>query len=370
MRILYMIPDLGLGGAERLVSWLAPQLKRWGHTVSVVSQYNANASPLESSLAEQGVQLGFLGKRKGLDLRMVPRIAREIRAFGPDVVHSHSPHVLRYLFPAALAARGGAIVHTVHNLAEHETSGPGRLLQYVAFRAGVVAVGVGETVAASVQRVYRLQECRYIANGIPVSEFSVRPSGGPERRGLGIPAGVPVFVHVGRFSEQKNHLALLTAFASSRLQALDAHLVLVGDGHLRSTMEAFARDRGIAERVRFLGRRHDIVGLLHLADAFVLSSTWEGNPLSVMEAMAAGLPVVATSVGGVPEIVSMDTGELVPPGNLAALEGAMYSLASDLALAQVKGASAARVAATRFDATIMARAYERLYAELIGYGAT
>jgi len=360
-----MIPTLGTGGAERLVASLAPELRRCGHSVGVVSQYDGRGSWLAGQLESQGIELRFLGKRRGLDLRMIPRMARAIRDFRPDVVHSHSAHVLRYAIPAVLLSRPCPIVHTLHNLAERETDRPGAVLQFVAFRAGVTSVAIGQAVAESMQRLYRLAPRRIIPNGIRVSEFEEVPGSRQEiRSALGLPPQSPVFIAVGRFSEQKNHAALLEAFASDRLRALGTHLLLAGDGELRGALVETAGVLRLGERVHFLGTRQDVPGLLHAADVFVLTSRWEGNPLSVMEAMAAGRPVVATSVGCVPELVSPDTGRLVAPGDGAGLECAMFELASDLALAQAKGRSAARVARERFDVSVMARAYERLYHEL------
>ncbi len=366
MRILQVTPTLEMGGAERVVVSIVPHLLRWGHTVGVVAQYDATGSWIEKRLASQGIEVQFLGKRPGLDVRMVPRIARAIGRFRPDIVHSHSSHVLRYAIPAVVLSARCPIVHTLHNLAEHESDSPGKILQYVAFRAGVAPVAIGQAVADSMRRVYRLAPRRIIANGIPVADFAL-PSESREalRAALALPPGAPTFVAVGRLMEQKNHTALLHAFASDRLRAVGAHLLLVGDGELRRALEDTARELGLEGRIQFLGVRPDVPRLLHAADVFVLASRWEGNPLSVMEAMAAGRPVVATAVGCVPELVSDSTGRLVAPGDVAALESAMFQLACDLPLARAKGAAAARGARERFDSSRMARAYEQLYQELV-----
>lgn len=366
MRILQMIPTLGTGGAERLLASLVPQLRSWGHAVGVVSEYDGRCGWLAGQLESQGVELHFLGKRRGLDVRMIPRMARAIRDFRPQVVHSHSPHVLRYAIPAVLLSARCPIVHTLHNMAERETDLPGAILQFLAFRAGVAPVAIGHAVAESIRRLYRLAPRVVIPNGIPVSEFEAPPRVGQELRGtLALPPDAPVFIAVGRLCEQKNHAALLDALASDRLRALGSHLLIAGDGELRGALEETTRSLRLGDRVHFLGTRRDIPRLLHAADVFVLSSLWEGNPLSVMEAMAASRPVVATAVGCLPELVSRDTGRLVAPGDRGGLEAAMFQLASDLSLARACGRASARVARQRFDAAVMARSYEHLYEELI-----
>jgi glycosyltransferase involved in cell wall biosynthesis len=366
MRILQLIPTLWVGGAERMVATLARRLRGSGHAVGVVSMFGPSASgaSIDPDLASEGIEVHFLDKRHGVDPRMIPRTARVLADFEPDVVHTHLG-VLKYLLPALAAARGCRVVHTVHNLAEREVERPSRLIQYLAFRSRVVPVAIGEAVAESVRRVYRLRTCRVIPNGIAVSDFAPSPQVRKEARAeLGIAPGAPVFLAVGRFNPQKDQATLVRAFASSRLRAAGARLLLVGDGELRAEAERLARALGASDRVRFLGVRADVPRLLAAADVFVLSSRWEGNPLSVMEAMAAGRSVVATAVGCVPELVPEGAGRVVPPGDAAALEAAMLELANDPPLAHARGAVAAEIARTRFDVSQMTRAYEDLYAEV------
>lgn len=145
---------------------------------------------------------------------------------------------------------------------------------------------------------------------------------------------------------------------------MGAHLLLAGEGELRPSLERLARQLGAADRTRFLGVRVDVAELLASADVFVLASLWEGNPLVVMEAMSAGKPVVATAVGCLPELVPASAGELVAPGDDAALARAMARLAGDPGRASAQGAAAQRTARERFDEAVMVAAYERLYAEV------
>jgi glycosyltransferase involved in cell wall biosynthesis len=364
MRVLQLIPTLWIGGAERVVGTLARRLRGAGHDVGVVSLFGRSASWIEADLEAAGVELRFLDKRPGLDPRMIPRIARAVAAFRPDVIHSHL-YVLKYALPAIVAARRCPVVHTIHNLAEREVEAPSRAIQYVAFRAGVVPVAIGEAVAESVRRVYGLRACRVVPNGIPVSDFAAAPGARDAVRAeLGLPASAPVFLAVGRFDPQKDHPTLVRAFASPHLRDTGAHLLLAGSGGLRGQAERIARELGAADRIHFLGVRRDVPRLLAAADAFVLASRWEGNPLSVMEAMASGKPVVATAVGCVPELVPDSAVSLVAPGDPEALAAAMRALAVDLPRARRKGSAAAELARTRFDADGMTRAYETLYAEV------
>lgn len=354
MRIVQVVPSLDVGGAERMAALLSRELAVLGHDVALVSLFDPAGSWIEAELRAAGVPLRFLGKRPGLDPRMIPRLRRVLAELRPDVVHTHL-HALKY-------ALGHAGVHTVHNLAEHEADRVDRLLHHVAFRRGVVPVAIGEAVAESLRRVYRITPRFTIPNGIPVAACRAPEGARAEVRAeLGIPEDTPVFLTVGRLNAQKNHAALLAAFETLRgTSPRGARLLVAGEGELRRAL-----GRQASEGVEFLGVRKDVPRLLAAADVFVLASTWEGNPLVVMEAMAAGLPVVATAVGCVPELVSARTGRLVAPGDVPALATAMAAMAADLPAARAFGDAGAAVARERFDASVMARAYEALYAGMV-----
>jgi hypothetical protein len=144
MRVLHVIPTLVVGGAERMVARLAGHLHRWGHTVSVAVMYDSQGTWIEAELISAGVPLHFLGKRPGLDLSMIPRLARVIAGFRPDVLHTHM-YVLKYCLPALVIGGRCRIVHTLHSVAGAEVEFASRILQQFAFRAGVVPVAIGGT---------------------------------------------------------------------------------------------------------------------------------------------------------------------------------------------------------------------------------
>lgn len=359
MRVVQVVPSLDVGGAERMAALLALELRRAGVEASLVSLFAPTGSWIEAELRREGVPLTFLGKRPGLDLRMVGSLARALRALGPDVVHTHL-HVLKYVLPAWALVPRARVVHTLHNLAEHELEAHSRGVHRLAFRLGVVPVAIGDAVARSVQAVYGRPAGAVIPNGIPVA--AVRPPEGARAAvvaELGLPPAAPILLAVGRLNPQKNHALLLEAFADPRLAA--AHLLLAGEGALREELARRASEHGVADRVHFLGVRADVPRLYGAADALVLPSSWEGNPLVVMEAMAAGVAVVATAVGCVPELVTAETGWLVPPGEARALADALAAVVADRDAAARRGLAGLARATARFDAPVMARAYLALY---------
>jgi len=363
-RLLQLIPSLPVGGAERMLLDLVTHLDQDRYEITVVSLHRLG-SQVERDLASSGVEVVYLGKRMGFDPRMFHRVAAAVRRARPDVVHTHRP-VLSYALPSFLGRLRGRVVHTVHNLAEREVAGRLRKASHhVAFRLGVAPVAICGAVAESITRLYGRPPRAVIPNGIDVRRFAAPAvPRGAWRRQLGLDARAVVFAFVGRLSPQKDPGTLLRALATARLAPWV--LLVSGDGELRAELEAQAEGLGLLGRVRFLGIRSDVPELLAASDVFVLPSRYEGHPLSAMEAMAAGRPVIATAVGGVPEVVRDGvTGLLVPPGDAVALAGAIGRLGRDEGLRQEMGRRGGLLAAEAFDVSRMAEAYDRLYQEVL-----
>jgi glycosyltransferase involved in cell wall biosynthesis len=365
IRVLEILASLRRAGAERMAVSLACRLDPRRFETGVVSLFDAFPGGLEPVLAEAGVDTWHLGKHSGFDPRMVARLYRVMRAFRPAVVHTHS-YVLRYSLPAGLAARTGAMVHTVHNLAAKEVDLAGRLIHRAAFKRRVAAVAVGEQVRRSFRELYGAEPAATIPNGIDLEAFR-RPGARQRwRQENGFAEGDFLIASVARLEPQKNPLGLIESFAQAFGDAPHPHLLLAGDGSLREIARECAVRRGVAGRVHFLGVRAEVAEMLAACDLFAMSSHWEGSPLAVMEAMAAGLPVVATAVGGVPELVADgETGLLVPPGEVRTFAAALASLAGDPDRRHELGAAAVRRAAA-FSVDAMVASYAGLFERLAG----
>ena len=367
MRVLHVVPDLMPYGVENMVASLLRSLDRARFQTGVISLYAEPPGGLDDSLRDAGVRLYHLGKRRGLDLRMYPRIMRVLREFQPDILHTHN-YVLRYTYPVAAAMRVRGMVHTIHNVADREVDRAGVRLQRFAFRRGVRAVTIAEEVSASFRRVYGFPEAAVIPNAIPVRQYGAPAvSRAAWRARNGVAANEFVYLSVARFWPQKDHKTLLEAFAKGPGRNPGARLLLAGEGALRDATAALAERLGMAAQVTFLGQRADIADALGAADVFVLSSRWEGNPLSVMEAMSAGRAVLATSVGAVGELVRHGRdGLLVEAGDVAGMADAMCLLEAQPALLEKMGNSGRERALERFDLPPMVRAYSQLYEQILG----
>lgn len=368
IKVVHIVPMLSPGGAERVAVHIVRGLNRERYEPVVVSFTGRLECDLDCLLEEAGVEVRYLGKRPGFDYRMYARLHPVLRECQPDIVHTHL-HVLRYALPSLLLLQRASLLHTVHNLADREIEPRARWIQRYALNHGVVPVAVAQEVALSLRRLYGIQQCRVISNGIPTDCYA-RPkaprSEWRARQGFG--DDDVLFVCVARFAPQKNHALLLKAFAQGPASDPKAHLVLAGEGVLREQLEEQAKNLGLTRQVHFLGLRTDIPDVLSAMDVFVLTSDWEGNPLSVMEAMASGLPIVSTAAGGVPDLFeSGKEGFIVQPGDAQGLSHSMASLLGDQEARRSLGRAAARRAKENFDVSTMVQAYEELYENMVDH---
>lgn len=357
IRVLEVLATLKPAGAERMVLTLSSALNRARFEPFVVSLYDPFDGGLDCDFQSAGVHPMYLGKRPGLDLRIFSRLAGTIRSVQPHIIHTHS-YVMRYAVPARWLARSRAReVHTVHNLAAREVDRAGALIHRHAFRRGVVPVAVGAEVARSFEQQYGFAP-ELIPNGIDLSRY-MRPGVRERWRAEhGFATSDLLVISVARLDEQKNPLLLLEAFADAATPR--AHLLYVGGGALADRVRASA-----PERVHLLGARRDVPDILVAADVFALASDWEGYPLAVLEAMAAGLPVCATAVGGVPEAVEHGvSGLLSPAGDASGLAANLRAMLTDEPLRARLGKAAA-AASAGFSATTMVGRYESLFERLV-----
>jgi glycosyltransferase involved in cell wall biosynthesis len=310
-----------VGGAERVVLDLARVQRAEGHRVAVVTLSNVRGA-MAPEFHRVVDTLEAVPKWRGTDPSLPLRLARWFRAHGTDVVHTHNELPLIYAAPGGKLARA-TVVHSKHGTVA--VSRRQHWLRRAAARAADRFVAVSEATADVARQT---SECTpgklsVIINGTDLSRFPA-DKGARERvrAELGIPAGARVLVSVGRLVKEKNHALLLRA--ASPLLADGRRLVVVGDGPMREDVRALAGALPRHDFVHLTGGRRDVPDLLAAADAWILSSDTEGLPIGLLEAWAAGLPVIATSVGGIPATVDHEvTGILVPKGDEAALTAAM-----------------------------------------------
>ncbi len=369
MHVLFVHSDLVGGGVERVLVTIARQLSGMRRTICYCPA-NHPEPPGEFLRELRGQGIEAVRIRPPLLSPLYPlRLARVIRRLRPDVVHLHGTTLgvvgglLRPLLP-----RPPVFIYTQHTcIRQHDKPWLQRAARMTFHRLdGIACVSraVREELISLVPRAGG-GNVRVIYNGIELGPF-LEPLGDERRRALrremGERAGWPVIVSVGLLRRVKGYHVLLEALRRVAADGVGAALAIAGEGEERERLEELAREMGIAERVRFLGWRGDVADILRAADIYVQPSLTEGMPMSVMEAAAAGLAIVATDVGGTGEIVEDGrSGLLVPPGDAGALAEALATVLRDAELRAQLGEAARRRAREMFDAAEMARAYAEFY---------
>lgn len=351
LQILEVVPSLEIGGAERLVCLLAAELPRLGAGVSVVSLYDGGSTAISAELERLGTPVYKLGKHRGPDLGVFGRLRSAIAAVQPDVIHTHL-YSLRYAWRLGAGIGQPMGVHTVHSLASTEADRFGRFVRRRALRRGWRFVCCSGPVMADAVRVYGDAGFVEIPNGALGHPFdgAVRP----RAQGSGIR-----LICVARLSRHKAPMLVLQAFAKARrLAKAELELEFVGGGPLYGELQQEVQRLGLAGCVRLVGERSDVAERLANADVFVLGSRFEGLPMAVIEAMFSGLPVIATRVGGVGELVDdRHSGYLVDPGDDEALAGAIVKLVDAPALRVSMGLAGRERASRYFSSAAMAQKY-------------
>lgn len=358
MTILHLVDTLGIGGAERVVVHLAKGFLQRGHRVAVACLYEAGA--LAEPLREAGIPVHVLSKLEGPHLPTLWKLARVIRASGAEVIHTHNPQVHHYGVAAGKLAGVRAVVNTLHGTNNFDGCGRAALLLY-----GAAGLGTGAIAAVSEasQRFFEAvpflprRKLTVVYNGIPAEPFMELEQP---------PENVLTFGMVGRLVPIKDHRTALEAFAEVVEQRPASHLAIAGDGPMSESLKEQAARLGVEPKVSLHGAVSDIPAFLQGIHIFVMSSLSEGMPMSLLEAMAAGRPVVATAVGGIPEIVEgSGCGWLCPRGSATQLARAMQE-AAESAERREKGAAGRAWVLQHCTLDAMVERYEQIFNSLIG----
>ena len=353
MKVVQVIPEFGIGGAETMCENLSLALVREGVDVVAVSLYDYH-SLITERMEKNGISVVYLNKKKGLDFRVIIRLAKLLRTIKPDVVHTHL-YSLKYAYIAAKIAGVKTIVHTMHNIAQKESTPKNRKLNKFFFRqCGVIPVALSGNIKKTIEEEYWLA-----SNSIPVIYNGVDLTKCKKKENSILHDPIKV-IHVGRFSEQKNHIGLIKEFRAFHNLYKHSMLLLVGNGELQDTIYNEVKKIGLSDSVQFLGTRDDVYDLLKESDIFVLPSLYEGVPMTIIEAMGTGLPVIASAVGGVPNMIDDKKDGLLIQNNEGELFQALQQIVEDNHLRQYISDNA-MIKSSLFSDIQMARNYIAVY---------
>ncbi len=373
LHVTHVVLSLDCGGLERIVLALVREGLRLEQKVSVVCLERLGA--LAAGIDALNVPVVCLQKLPGLRLCLVPALIRVFRELRPDVVHTHQSGALFYSGLAARLARVPLVVHTEHGNHFHhgDSSVATRLRKWCLWRlSGSHAASffcVTKDIAAELatRRLIPRRKLEFIPNGIDTSTFAEPTDREALRRSLGFPVDASVIGTVGRLNEIKQQDVLIRAFASVRKEHSSARLLLVGDGPMRSRLEQLANELDLNGTVHFAGYQSEPERYLHAMDVFALTSRTEGMPLAILEAWGSGLPVVASAVGGIPDLIQHGCNGLLFPGrDEARLASLICELLREPKQAHSLGEAGRRVVMTRYNVQRMAYDYQDRYRRLLG----
>lgn len=350
-RVIIVIPTLGNGGGERMAVTIAEHIDPTKVEILFVVLYPEQNTANERRAKEKGLKIVHLNKRQGIDISVLKPLRKLIKRFKPDVIHTHL-HVVPYVLLAS--PRKIKKYHTVHNVAQKEAFGLRQKIQSFAFKFGnFVPVAISPLCARTIEEVYGIKQGSFpcIPNGIDIDYFTPKPC---DHEGIR-------FVNVGRLQPQKNQALAIHAFARVHALYPDTSLEIVGEAELRGELETLVEELKLADSVFLSGLSDNVKGKLNSADIYLQSSDYEGLPVSVLEAMACGLPIISTKAGGTVDIVDHgENGFLVDIGDEEGLVQAMILLIKCEPLRRAM-AKKSREKAIEYGIQVCSKRYETLF---------
>jgi glycosyltransferase involved in cell wall biosynthesis len=386
--VVRIITRLNIGGPSIQATRLSSALDRDGFATTLIHGRLGDGEGDMSYLLAPGSRAIYLDTlRRPLsplnDLRALFRIYGELKRARPLVVHTHMAKAGLLGRVAATiynAMRGSAprarIVHTYHGHVLEGYFSPFMTgvfvtLERMLARASDRIIAISPAIERELRdgfRIGRGDQYRVVPLGFDLSSFAAVDAAAREaaRRELNVPAGAEVVSTVGRLTAIKQHRLFLETIRDTASKRPNTIALIAGDGELRGELEAYARELGIADRVRFLGWRRDLATINAATDVFLLTSRNEGTPVALIEAMASGVPGVSTDVGGVKDVIASDqTGARVTEATATALAAPIVRYLSDAALKRDTGARARAAVLDRYSIDRLVRDINALYRELL-----
>lgn len=351
LRVFITIPELQIGGAQKMVEQLVTNIDYNKYEVLFVIQSALQGTYLEKTVSQSGATVIYFNKKLGFHLYPFFQAWKALNKFHPHIIHTHLQS-WNYLIPWVIFHKV-KVLHTIHSRAKRQENNLRRfIIKRFYKKSKFIPVAISDEIAKEAVGVYDLPPNRIetVFNPVSFSQFS-----NIER----IPHSTFNFVMVARFGKVKNHLFLIEVFSKVCSQYRNARLLLAGDGEMLEPVKKRVAELAINENVEFLGIVEDIPRLLARCDAFVLPSLHEGLPMTLLEAEAAGLPVIVSAVGGMPDIVN-GNGYLVDVNDSLNFEKHMIKLITDPALCAAQG-TVSKTIASQYDVVQITNQYEGLY---------
>lgn len=362
MKVVQVMPEFGLAGAEIMCENLAIELKKKGVEVVVVSLFNYH-SAITERLEKNNIRIVYLNKKRGLDLNVYKGLFHLIKKEKPDVIHTHR-YVMQYVVPVAKLCGVKCVIHTVHNVATKEQGKIKRLVSKFFFHSfNVTPVALSSEVKKTIIEEYKLNEklVPIIYNGENLNRFKCKNNYQVN--------GDFNILHVGRFMKAKNHIFLIQSVHELLKMGINVKLTCVGDFHsdIGSQCLEYVKKNDLTNVITFAGLQSNVIPFLEKADCFILPSLYEGMPMVLIEAMATGLPIIASSVGGIPDMIKDRESGLLISLNNNDIISAVKELFYNEKLREKIGKKAFE-SSVNFSANTMASNYFKIYCNKLNNG--
>lgn len=364
-KIAQFILSMGVGGGERLVRMLSQQI-RIAHTEHCVVCFDG-ITAYQDEFAREGVPLRLIKRRQcALDWKIIAPLIRYIREENIRLIHAHDLSALTYAVAAGKLC-GAKVIMTEHSRHYVDASWKRRFEKRLFIMAADCLVEVSPDLQDASTRRDGIPASRIevIENGVDIDTFkNARPL--PLHQIYGIPSGTPLILTVGRLETIKGQQHLLRALVDPMLKTSLFHLFFAGDGSNKDELARMANELGLRERIHFLGARHDVAELMASCDVLVIPSESEGLPFVLLEAMAAGIPVITTAVGRIPAIIgNNERGMLVTPRKPKALADAFMQIMDNKAGTNRMTESGAQFVREYYSKDAMLSGYKKIYEKFL-----
>jgi L-malate glycosyltransferase len=372
INVMQLVISLSIGGTEKLVyDYVKKADKR---VISSIICCLDDAGALGIELEREGYHVEILGRRPGIDYEVARRLAKVILANGVSIIHAHQYTPYFYGFLAAMnimVSNGGRRPGLI--LTEHGLHYPykRKLKRYLVNPLMLYAADEIITICEYTKKIlikydnYPQKRTRVIYNGVDVEAFRRPVESAKKKEELGLPSDSKIIGIVARLDPVKNHSLLFRAFNLITHDLSNTFVMVVGEGPEENKLKALAQELGIADRIRFLGSRRDISELLHICDVFVLPSISEGMPVTLIEAMASGVPTVATCVGGNCEVVRDGiTGFIVRDNEIGEISNRILTIINNKELGKTMGQAGAKWVGEAFNINKTIDSYTETYMKI------
>ena len=355
LKLIQVMPEFGLAGAETMVESLIMSLDREKVDILIVSLYDFH-SPITERLEKNGYKICYLNKKPGLDISIFSKMYNIFKEFKPDIIHTHR-YVLQYVVLPKMLIKKCRIVHTVHNIAQKEVPKLQRMFQKKYFKyLKIIPVAISNLIQDTIIEEYKLKKEKVpvIINAIDLRKCIKKTKYKKSN----------IILNVGRLSEQKNHKLLIDVFNEIHKAYPKYILKIVGQGELEEELKKKVSDLGLKKSVIFEGVKPECFSYMNEADMFVMTSLWEGLPITLIEAMGTGLPIVTSNVGGIPDIIESYKNGIIVEGTIENFKKEIINLIEEESLRESIGKGSIE-SSKKYSAENMGKQYMKLYKEVL-----